>query len=462
LGYNFFFKKQDIESGAKMTKLFGTDGMRAVAGQFPLDYSTVCVLGEALIQLLEEEGLPPKVITGRDTRESGRWLEQALFQGIQTAKGEVVSGGVLPTSAISFLTKKYAFSAGIVISASHNPFQDNGIKIFSSEGMKIPEDWEDRLENTILARKRPVESKAVSIDPEPTLGQKYTEFLMSRFSAESPPRKIKLALDCSNGASSALAPYIFQMLGFDVMAIHVSPDGKNINAGCGSLYPEGLARMVVENDADLGVAYDGDADRAIWVDERGRILNGDHTLFAQCRFMKERGCLKSDSVVATTMSNMGLEKALEEMHLRLIRTKVGDRFVLERMIESGANLGGEQSGHTIFLDDCPTGDGILTSIRMAEAMTVKGASLSELVEDFHEYPQVLLNVPVSRRDDFEQYPEIMNTIEEIQNQLENNGRFNLRYSGTESLARIMVEGQDRQQLEKMARHLAHVLSKHLG
>jgi phosphoglucosamine mutase len=402
------------------------------------------------------------VITGRDTRESGRWLEQALFQGIQTAKGEVVSGGVLPTSAISFLTKKYEFSAGIVISASHNPFQDNGIKIFSSKGMKIPEAWEDRLEKTIHTRKRPIEPESIRINPEPTMGQKYIEFLMSRFPAETPSHKIKVVLDCSNGASSAPAPYVFQMLGFDVMTIHVSPDGKNINAGCGSLYPEGLVRTVLEKKADLGVAYDGDADRAIWVDERGRILNGDHTLFVQSRFMKEQGRLKSESVVATTMSNMGLEKALEDMQLRLIRTKVGDRFVLERMIESGANLGGEQSGHTIFFDDCPTGDGILTSIRMAEVMSVKQASLSELAEDFHEYPQVHLNVPVSRRENFELYPEIMSAIEKIENQLENNGRFNLRYSGTELLARIMVEGQDRRQLEEMARNLAQVLSKHLS
>ncbi len=445
-----------------MPRLFGTDGIRAVAGHFPLDYSTVCVLGEALVELLQEEGLPPKMIIGKDTRESGKWIEQALSQGIRRARGDVVSGGVIPTSAVSFLTKKHAFSAGIVISASHNPFQDNGIKIFSINGKKIPESWEDRLENAIRARKASIEREVIEIDPEPTLAQSYLEFLMSRFPEDTTGRKIKLVLDCSNGASSAFAPYIFQMLGFEVMAIHVSPDGRNINAGCGSLYPDELARTVVENKADLGIAYDGDADRAIWADERGRVLNGDHTLFVQSRFMKERGRLKSESVVATTMSNMGLERALEEMHLHLVRTQVGDRFVLERMIEAGANLGGEQSGHTIFLDDCPTGDGILTSIKMAEAMVGKEASLSELVEDFHEYPQVLLNVPVSRKDDFEQYPEITSTMAEIERQLENNGRFNLRYSGTESLARIMMEGQDRQQLDKLAQRLAKVLTNHLG
>jgi phosphoglucosamine mutase len=445
-----------------MARLFGTDGMRGVAGQFPLDYATVCVLGEALLELLREEGLPPNVIIGRDTRESGEWIEKALFQGIRSANGEVVSAGIIPTSAVSYLTKKFAFSAGIVISASHNPFRDNGIKIFSSQGMKIPETWESRLENDIWAYRRPIASVPIQIDPEPSMAQKYLEFLMSRFPEEARDRTIKLVLDCANGASSALAPYVFQTLGFEVLAVHVSPDGKNINAGCGSLYPEELVSRVRESKADLGVAYDGDADRAIWVDERGQILNGDHTLFVQSRFMKDKGRLKSESVVATTMSNMGLEKALEKMNLRLIRTKVGDRFVLERMIESGTNLGGEQSGHTIFLDDCPTGDGILTSLRMAETMAVKGASLSQLVEELHEYPQVLLNIPVSRKDDFERFPEIVNTATEIQQRLGNSGRFNLRYSGTEPLARIMLEGQDRRQLEEMAQRLAKVIIKHLG
>jgi len=445
-----------------MKKFFGTDGIRGVAGKFPLDYTTVYVLGEALVRLLQQEGLPPKVIIGRDTRESGKWLEQALFQGIGSKKGEAVSAGIIPTSAVSFLTKNYAFSAGIVISASHNPYQDNGIKIFSSAGIKIPELWEGQLEDDIRARQKPIKPEVIRIHPEPTLGQKYTEFLLSRFPAENHDRNIKIVLDCSNGASSAIAPFIFQLLGFEVVAINSSPDGKNINQGCGSLYPEKLAEHVAESGADIGIAYDGDADRAIWVDENGKILNGDHTLFVQCRFMKEIGRLKSDRVVATTMSNMGLEKALEKLGLSLIRTKVGDRFVLEEMIRTGANLGGEQSGHTIFLDDCPTGDGILTSIKMVEALCAKKAALSELVEDYRVYPQILLNVPVSKKDDFSLYPEIIQTKEEIENYLKNRGRFNLRYSGTEPLARIMVEGQNQEELEDLANRMAHVLTKHLG
>jgi phosphoglucosamine mutase len=445
-----------------MTKLFGTDGMRGVAGQFPMDYSTVCVLGEALVNLLKQEGLPPKVIIGRDTRKSGKWLEQALFQGVGSKNGEAVSAGIIPTSAVSFLTKMYDFSAGIVISASHNPYQDNGIKIFSSAGMKIPETWEKRLEDGIQRLQRLVEPEIIPFDPEPTLGQKYTEFLLSRFPEGKSKHNIKVVLDCSNGASSAIAPFVFQLLGFEVLSINSSPDGKNINWGCGSLYPEKLAESVVTAKADIGIAYDGDADRAIWVDENGQVLNGDHTLFVQCRFMKEEGCLKSDRVVATTMSNMGLEKALEKLELNLIRTKVGDRFVLEEMIKSGANLGGEQSGHTIFLDDCPTGDGILTSIKMVEAISVKGMSLSELVKDYRVYPQVHRNVPVSKKEDFSLYPEITHTMEEIENHLGDNGRFNLRYSGTEPLARIMVEGQNQEEVEDLANRMAQVLSKHLG
>jgi phosphoglucosamine mutase len=427
-----------------------------------MDYSTVCILGEALVDLLKKEDLPPKVIIGRDTRESGKWLEQALFQGIRSKKGEAVSAGIAPTSAISYLTKKYVFSAGIVISASHNPYQDNGIKVFSSAGMKIPEAWEESLERAVGSLHRQIDPEAIDVYPEPTLTQKYTEFLLQRFPENISHRNVRVVLDCSHGASSAIAPFVYQLLGFDVMTLHSSPDGKNINEGCGSLHPEKLAQHVIEAEADIGIAYDGDADRALWVDEKGRVLNGDHTLFVQTHFMKEFGRLKSDRVVATTMSNMGLEVAIENLGLTLLRTDVGDRFVLKEMINSGANLGGEQSGHTIFLDDCPTGDGILTSIRMVETMTAKKASLSELVENYSVYPQILLNVPVSKKEDFSLYPEIVEVKAKIENQLGNHGRFNLRYSGTEFLARIMVEGQDQRELEELANQMAKVLSKHLS
>jgi len=445
-----------------MEKLFGTDGIRAVAGQSPLDYSSVYALGKALISLLKEGDLKPRVIIGRDTRESGEWLEQALFQGINEGQGEAVSVGIIPTSAVSFLAKKYSFSAGIVISASHNSYQDNGIKIFSSQGIKISDAWESKLEKAIIEAPSNVKRENTRITPQSSLGQDYMDFLKSRFSHVNLKRKIKVVLDCSNGASSLFASQVFLGLGSEVIAMGNTPDGKNINANCGSLYPQNLARKVVESKADIGVAYDGDADRAIWVDEKGKILNGDHTLFVLSRFMKEKGRLKSDYVIATTMSNMGLEKALEKLDLKLLRTQVGDKYVLEEMMKLKANLGGEQSGHTIFLDDCPTGDGILTSLKMLEVMAAYNLPLSKLVEDLEEYPQILLNVPVLKKPDFDQFPEIINAKEEIEKRLGDSGRLNVRYSGTEPVARVMIEGQDRGEIEDYASQMASVISKYLG
>ncbi len=445
-----------------MEKLFGTDGLRAVAGQFPLDYPSTFTLGKSLISLLQEEGLEPKVIIGRDTRESGEWIEKALFLGIKNAKGEALSAGIIPTSALSFLTKKYHFSAGIVISASHNPYQDNGIKIFSSQGLKISEEWEERLEKAILSTPKKIKRKKIQIDHELSFSEIYMDFLKSKFSNVRLVKKIKIVLDCSNGASSVIAPQVFKDLGFEVEVQSNSPNGKNINDRCGSLYPQSLARKVVESRADIGIAYDGDADRAIWVDERGNILNGDHTLFVQSRFMKEKGCLRKNTVVATTMSNLGLEKALQKMGIELVRTQVGDKYVLEKMIEINSNLGGEQSGHTIFLDDCPTGDGILTSLKMLEVMTACNEPLSFLVRDFKEFPQVFVNVPVARKIDFSEFPEILKAVEEITNRLRGEGRLNLRYSGTEPLARVMIEGKDISEIESYARRLSEVIAHCLG
>jgi phosphoglucosamine mutase len=445
-----------------MEKLFGTDGIRAVAGQPPLDYSSVYTLGKALVSLLKEEELELRVIIGRDPRESGEWLEQALFQGINAGEGEPVTAGIIPTSAVSFLTKKHLFSAGIVISASHNAYQDNGIKIFSSRGIKISDAWERKLEKAIKKAPSNIKRENIRITPQSSLEQDYMDFLKSRFSHVSLKRKIKVVLDCSNGASSFFASQVFSDLGFEAIAIGNTPDGKNINANCGSLYPQNLARKVVETKADIGVAYDGDADRAIWVDEKGRILNGDHTLFVLSRFMKEKGHLKSDYVIATTMSNMGLEKAIEKLDLKLLRTQVGDKYVLEEMMKLKANLGGEQSGHTIFLDDCPTGDGILTSLKMLEAMASYNLPLSKLVEDLEEFPQILLNVPVGKKIDFDQFPEIIQAEQEIEKRLGDSGRLNVRYSGTEPVARVMIEGQDKGEIEDYARQLADIISKNLG
>lgn len=445
-----------------MDKLFGTDGIRGVAGKFPLDTSSISTLGSALVDLLNMKGLSSKILIGRDTRESGVWLEQALFQGIKRKKGIPVSVGIIPTSAVSFLTRKHSFAAGIVISASHNPYKDNGIKIFSSEGMKISEEWESELEAAIHKAEPTIPQNKTSVSIRTSLREEYTEFLMSRFSPGSPSRETKVVIDCSNGASSSLAHGIFSSLGFEALAISNAPDGKNINDNCGSLYPYNLAKKVRETRADIGVAYDGDADRALWVDENGRILNGDHTLFVLSRYMKEKKTLKSDTVIATIMSNLGLEKALNKMEIKLLRTQVGDKYVLEQMLKSNSNLGGEQSGHTILLDDCPTGDGILTSIKILEAMIANDATLSELVADYQEIPQVLHNVRVVKKEDFQNFTEIRDAIEEVKLLLGDSGRMNVRYSGTEPLARIMIEGEDQGKIEEYARRIADVISKYLS
>ena len=447
-----------------MKRLFGTDGVRSVAGQYPLDAPTIRVLGRALIELLEEDGLEPRVLIGRDTRESGPWIEETLAAGVEEGGGETVSAGIIPTSAVSFLTRKHRFSAGIVISASHNPYRDNGIKIFSPDGIKLSDEWELRLEKAILEGKRKTarvtKSKAVHLRAE--LADEYEDFLIGQLRNARIPKDLTVVLDCSNGASSVIAPTVFFRLGFRVIPIFNVPDGKNINRRCGSLHPHNLARHVVAARADLGIAYDGDADRALWVDEKGRILNGDHTLFVQAGFMKDRGRLKSGAVVATTMSNMGLEKGLRDIGIELVRTRVGDKYVLEKMLEMGANLGGEQSGHTIFLDDCPTGDGILTSLRMLEAMMAAQVSFSGLAGGLKEFPQVLHNVRVREKLDFKQFPEIVQTMDEIRAALAGAGRLDVRYSGTEPLARVMIEGEDLGRIEELAGRLTSVIATYLG
>ncbi len=445
-----------------MVKLFGTDGIRAPAGEYPLDYSSVYTLGGALVKLLQSEGFTPQVLIGRDTRESGAWLERALFQGIRDSGGEPISAGVVPTSAVSFLSMEYAISAGIVISASHNPFQDNGIKIFSFQGMKISERWEGILEDAIRNEHKSVVPAEITVSPALSLRKVYTEFLKSRFEPGHTFRSLRVVVDCSNGASSGFAADILRDLGVTATSISAEPDGRNINAGCGSLHPENLAQVVKETRADIGIAYDGDADRALWVDETGRILHGDHTLYVLSRYLQKMGRLKTDTVVATIMSNMGLEVALRGMGLRLLRAQVGDKYVLEEMLKQGSNLGGEQSGHTILLDDCPTGDGMLTGIKMLEALMNSGTSLSELVSGLAEYPQVLRNVRVRSKENFERFPEIMDLMVRVRDRLGENGRLNVRYSGTEPVARIMVEGRDQSEIERYAHDIAGVIHKNLG
>jgi phosphoglucosamine mutase len=443
-------------------KLFGTDGVRAVAGHYPLDPPTIARLGTALVELLARHGQGGRVLVGRDTRESGPWMERALARGVRAAGGEVVSAGVIPTSAVSYLTKTHGFAAGAVISASHNPFEDNGIKIFSPLGIKIPDAWELEIEAAVLEERGRLRGHDADVEVDARLGADYLDYLRGRIDPGPGAAGIKVVVDCANGASSAVAPQVLRGLGFAVEALHAAPDGRNINAGCGSLHPERLAGRVRETGAAIGVAYDGDADRALWVDGGGRLLSGDHTLYVQALHMKETGRLRTGEIVATTMSNMGLERALEERGLALVRTRVGDKYVHEEMVARGANLGGEQSGHTIFLDELPTGDGLLTSLRMLEVMALRGESLSSLVEGLAEFPQTLVNVRVRRKPDFAEFPDILAAVETVKRNVGRDGRIDLRYSGTEMLARVMVEARDRATVESCATLVAEAVRKRIG
>ncbi|OGD26020.1 MAG: hypothetical protein A2Y56_11055, partial [Candidatus Aminicenantes bacterium RBG_13_63_10] len=425
-----------------MSRLFGTDGIRGQAGLFPLEEGAVARLGRALAETLRRRRLEPRVLIGRDTRESGPRLEAALAAGIRTGGGDVAAAGVIPTPAVSVLLRRRRLGAGGVISASHNPYQDNGLKVFDSRGRKIPEEWEEELERGILEEGRGQEGaegrreedgvaagsgrsgdgrqewKTGEVAADPALAGEYLEFLTSRLGSAPPGgRKLRLVLDCANGAAYELGPRLFRGLGFEVEAIGCSPDGRNINEGCGSQHPGLLARKVLEARADMGIAFDGDADRAVWVDEKGRVLNGDHTLYVQGKRLKEAGRLPGDVVVATSMSNMGLERTLGRMGVRLERTRVGDKYVLARMRELGAALGGERSGHTIFLEDGPAGDGLLTALKMVEALVESGGSLSEAAEGLTEFPQELRSVKVARKPDFESVPEIRSMLEEIRGEL---------------------------------------------
>jgi len=445
-----------------MSRLFGTDGLRAKAGDFPLNEKSVFILGQALYNLLARKNLPPRVVLGRDTRESGSWLEECFYSGFVGAGGEAVSAGVITTPGISFLVRTNGFSAGVVISASHNPYQDNGIKIFSHRGIKIPEDWEEELELDILAGDWALlRAEKIPVKINHSLRKDYLDFLRQLF-PEKLKKKLRLVVDCANGASSEIAPELFRSLGFEVIPINNLPDGQNINLSCGSLHPEKLALTVRKEGADLGIAYDGDADRAVWVDEKGNVLNGDHTLFVQALYLKEKNALKKNTVVATIMSNMGLEKILEENGIKLLRTKVGDKYVLEEMLQNDYNLGGEQSGHTIFLDYSVAGDGLLTSLKMLEVISEKKRGLSELVKDFKEFPQILLNVRVREKVPLAQIPGYQEMAEEVKNKLGKDGRLEVRYSGTEPLARIMIEGRELKQIEELAGRLAKVIENYCG
>jgi phosphoglucosamine mutase len=443
-------------------ELFGTDGIRGVPGTPPLDDSTLYATGRALgAYLLREHGAAHALI-GMDTRESGPHIAALLAAGLAQAQATVAFAGVSTTPGVACLVRQNDFQAGVVISASHNPFQDNGVKLFSHAGMKFPDAVEEQLEADILKHRSEVAPKSLpSLTADESLDAEYLDFLRKRCIPGAKLAGFRIVLDCANGAAYRLGPELFRSLGADVVATCVAPDGRNINAGCGSLHLEGLQKRVVAEKARLGVAFDGDADRALFVCETGKIVNGDGVLLAVARHLKSNGKLKGNRVVATSMSNLGLERVLARESIALARANVGDRYVLEEMLRSGNVLGGEQSGHIIFLEDSPAGDGLLTAVKIASLVSMHG-KIESLVEGLKDYPQQIVNVKVRSKPPLETLPEVSRALAEAQSALGDNGRIVLRYSGTEQLARVMVEAEHESDVQRFCQSLANALRSSIG
>ena len=449
-----------------MKKLFGTDGMRGEAGTFPLDRETIEIVGSSLArQFRENLGRNPRFVSGRDTRESGTWIEEAFRTGAASENAVCESAGVFTTPGIAFLTKKFDFDAGIVISASHNPYQDNGIKIFSPTGKKIDGETEREIENDIFGNgKRKTENgKFIKIDDSKAaeFQDAYLDYLSKGFSNLS-LENFKMVVDCANGAACELAPKLFERLGAEVIAVNNQPDGTNINKNCGSLHLENLQEKVLEEKADFGVAFDGDADRALFVDEKGNLVDGDATLWIMAQYLQEHGKLGNGKVIATVMSNIGLEIALKAKNIELIRTSVGDKYVLEELLKTGSAIGGEQSGHIIFPKKSLVGDGMMTTLFLLEAIYEKGKTFSGMTEGFTRYPQILVNVKVREKLPFEDVSTIAEASKHLESKLNGKGRLLLRYSGTENLARVMIEGENQVKIEAQANHLAEVIRTSLS
>lgn len=448
-----------------MKKLFGTDGIRGEAGKFPLDAETAVIIGASLAkQLSEKLGRAPRFILGRDTRKSGAWLEESFHSGAASAGASCQSAEVITTPGIAFLTKKFDFDAGIVISASHNPFQDNGIKIFTPTGKKLDEATEREIEKDIYSsQKSAVSGQSLVIDNSKSAEYQivYLDYLAKEFETLD-LKNFKIIVDCANGAASNLAPKLLEKFGAEVIAVFNSPDGENINADCGSLHLDNLQKRVLEEKADFGVAFDGDADRALFVDEKGNLVDGDAVLWIMANHLQAAGKLPNQTVVSTVMSNIGLEIALNSKNIKLLRTDVGDKYVLAELLKTESAVGGEQSGHIIFPNHSLVGDGMLTALFLLEAVRAKNKTLSQMHEGFKQFPQTLVNVKVAEKKPFETVEKIAIAAAEIKNELGDKGRLLLRYSGTENLARVMIEGENQSEIEAQANRLAQVIKENLG
>ncbi|HUI73857.1 MAG TPA: phosphoglucosamine mutase [Candidatus Acidoferrum sp.] len=442
--------------------LFGTDGIRGVPGTPPLDDATLFATGLAVAAYLHRGHAAPHAMIGLDTRESGEHLASVLAAGLEKGGAQVSFAGVLTTPGVACLVRQNDYHVGVVISASHNPYHDNGVKLFSHAGMKFPDAVEEEIEGDILKHAPGSAPGALpQLAADESLHAEYLEFLRGRLIPGANLTGMRIVLDCANGAAYRLGPELFGSLGCDVVAIGVAPDGRNINHGCGSLHLECLQKRVVAERAAFGVAFDGDADRALFVSNGGSIVNGDAVMLAAARYLNSQGKLPGNRVVATTMSNLGLERALIREGMILVRANVGDRYVLEEMLKSGSTLGGEQSGHIIFLDDSPAGDGLLTAVKIASLVAIRG-SLEALIAGMKDYPQTILNVKVKVKPPLERIPEVARALKEAQSALGDNGRIVLRYSGTEPLVRVMVEAESDSDVLRFSESIAAAVRASIG
>jgi phosphoglucosamine mutase len=453
-------------------KLFGTDGIRGKAGEYPLDEKTVTMIGFSLVENLQKNlGRSAKLVIGRDTRESGSQIEEALAKGAIAAGANVESSNIITTPGVAFITRTAPFDAGVVISASHNPYRDNGIKVFSPTGKKLADEMEQKIEADLYAADYETHSlhttnteANLTANAENSVAyvEGYIQYLADEIANGLNLEGLRVAVDCANGAASAIAPELFKRLGANLEIICASPNGVNINENCGALHMQGLQELVRAGDFDFGVAFDGDADRALFVDGAGNLIDGDYTLLILAENLKSRQQLSGNAVVATVMSNIGLEIALREKGIELIRAQVGDRYVLEEMLARGASIGGEQSGHIILSDVSLAGDGIITAIALLRAITESGKSLGELAQAMKTYPQTLVNVSVSRKPPLDSLPEVKKAMDELEKEMQGRGRVLIRYSGTENLARVMIEGESQTDIEEKAKRMAEVIQKEIG
>jgi len=446
-------------------KLFGTDGIRGIAGEPPLDATTVFATGLALGHSLPRIAVEPRVILGRDTRESSPWIAAMLAAGLRKAGAIVESAGVITTPAIAFLTRKHGFAAGVVISASHNPWRDNGIKLFGADGYKLPDAVELSIEDEILNHARlataPDPATIPPLEDNAAIQNDYIQFLIDCVPGLNLDG-LRIVADCANGAAAAVAPELFHRLGGEVTLLNISPTGRNINDRCGALHPQWVANEVQQRGAHLGVTFDGDADRCMLAGAQGKVINGDAILLMAARDLKQRGLLTGDLVVATTMSNMGLEAALKRDGVRMLRASVGDRYVLEMMLKENAALGGEQSGHILFPHLATTGDGILTALVVLDLVARSGQSIDELIADLKVFPQVIVNVKVREKKPLESIPSVRTRIREAEEELDGSGRVVIRYSGTEALARVMIEAESEEAMQRHANAIADAIRAELG